>query len=191
MFEVCSRFIGDFKLGDNVVYNFKLLRLLYETRNSIQHGLNRRLLCKPIILTIASIAEAVLYDLHGRARHHTKEGISHIADDVLAYIRGRKLDEFQKLITSAKKHDLLKNPSGELYQELDILRVVRNRFHIQNSQRKLEENEHDVFTDVRMEQAERTLERILRTMEEYYLRDEGYGFVANFHVPWQQHYPVD
>jgi hypothetical protein len=42
--SIQSKFIGDFKIGDNIVYNLKVLALLYEQYNAAGAA-NRRLLC--------------------------------------------------------------------------------------------------------------------------------------------------
>jgi hypothetical protein len=65
VFAIKSKFIGNFKLGDNIVHNLNVLGLLYRVyANEDNDG--KRLLCKPIILLLVSIIEAVLHDLHHR-----------------------------------------------------------------------------------------------------------------------------
>jgi hypothetical protein len=65
MVIIQSKFIGDFVIGDNIVQNLKVLALLYEQFNN-SNAMNRRLLCKPIIVSLGSIVEASLHDLHTR-----------------------------------------------------------------------------------------------------------------------------
>src|SRR5216683_6894773 len=103
MFTVPSNFIGTFKTGDNINYNLSILRLLYDQFGSGQ-DLDKQLLRKPIIVTLVSITEAILYDFHRRTRDFTIEGVETLADQVVDYIRGRKLEEFEKCIVSARKH---------------------------------------------------------------------------------------
>ena len=60
MITYSSGFIGNFKLGDNIVHNLAILRELYVAQNS---GTPERaeLLRKPIIVFCGAIAEAILY----------------------------------------------------------------------------------------------------------------------------------
>jgi hypothetical protein len=67
MFSIESKFIGNFKLGDNIVHNLNVLDLLYRVYAD-EDNEGKRLLCKPIILLLVSIIEAVLYDLHDRIK---------------------------------------------------------------------------------------------------------------------------
>jgi hypothetical protein len=85
MFSIESTFIGNFKLGDNIVHNLNVLDLLYRVYAAEDNG-GKRLLCKPIILLLVSIIEAVLYDLHDRIRFFTIEGVKNIPVSVTQYI---------------------------------------------------------------------------------------------------------
>lgn len=51
-------FIGDFKLGDNINYNLKILKFLYDKDKEE----NSRLLNKPVTIVIISIIEGLLRD---------------------------------------------------------------------------------------------------------------------------------
>lgn len=97
MFTVSSGFMGDFKLGDNINHNLEILALLYRQQASSGYH-DSRLLCKPITLTIASICEAILSDFHMRMDTYTNEGVKNVAESVLSYVRGKKIDEFEKFI---------------------------------------------------------------------------------------------
>jgi hypothetical protein len=79
------------------------------------------LLCKPIILLLVSIIEAVLHDLHRRIKTFTIEGVQNLATSAGDYIRLKKIDEFEKYIASAKKHDLFNLADSGFYQQLDEL----------------------------------------------------------------------
>ena len=72
MFTVSSNFIGNFKLGDNINHNLEILQLLYRQFDQSKFR-NKRLLCKPIIIIVVSIIEAVLHDFHFRIQRHTFE----------------------------------------------------------------------------------------------------------------------
>jgi hypothetical protein len=188
VFEISSNFIGDFKLGDNINYNLRLLHLLYEYFDNAD-GDERRFLCKPIILTLVSINEAVLYDLHTRVQAFTREGVKGLTDTIVAYIRGRQLDKFKQYIDSARKHDLFDAADTAFYERLDDLRRLRNRVHIQNTDNDFEPDERDAFNERRKELAEKALEKTLRTMAGKYPRGPAFNHAADFQLPWQAHFP--
>jgi hypothetical protein len=148
----------------------------------------RRLLCKPIILLLVSIIEAVLHDLHTRIKTFTIEGVQNLATSAGDYIRLKKIDEFEKYIASAKKHDLFNLADSGFYQQLDELRRLRNRIHIQNTRNDFERNECDAFNDDRKVLAEKALEKTMRTMAEKFTRIHDH--VDEFKLPWDAHFPT-
>lgn len=156
MNKIKSDFIGDFKLGDNIVSNFSCLKVLYELKAPDSFCVK-----KPIVIIIASIAEAVLYDFYARMRGFTREGVDTVPDSVLEDVRSKHIDEFAKYIDHAKSKKLL--GEGEaIYDDLHTLRKLRNRIHIQNTKRQFAPHEGSVFTSERQVFAEKTLERMLR-----------------------------
>lgn len=188
MFTLKADFIGDFKTGDNINRNLKILALLYRYYESAD-SYDKGLLNKPITLILVSIIEAVLQDFHGRIVGFTSEGVQSLASTVIAYIRGKDIDEFSQIIDSAKKHDLLNSKNPDFYDKLHLLRRIRNRFHIQNTKHDLEKNESDVFTSERKILAEQLLEQTLKIMAEKYTR-QGFnvqGHVSDFVLPWAEH----
>lgn len=186
---VCSRFIGNYKLGDNINYNLRTLCVLYATYKA--SALAERLaLRKPIIITIVSIIEALLYDLHYRVVAHTLEGVGNISDEVAEVIRDtNNLDKFNNLIQSAKKHGLIESEPSNIYDQLHSLRKLRNRIHIANENNEKPYNEADAFTEQSMREAERIAELVMRIFERKYLRDDDKHYVTNFELPWEPHYP--
>ena len=78
MFTVRSNFIWVFKTGDNINHNLRILAFLYE-QYAIGSAENQRLLCKVIIVFIASIIEALLHDFHVRCTQSVREKIDNIA----------------------------------------------------------------------------------------------------------------
>jgi hypothetical protein len=147
-------------------------------------------MCKPIILLIATIGEAVLYDFHLRVQTFTSEGVKNVAKNVVDCIRGKRIDEFQKYIASAKKHELLEGRDSDIYETLEQLRKLRNRIHIQNTKGDFEPHDRDTFTMDRQRAAEKTLEKVIKVMATKYLRPEhNQGFVAGFRLPWDEHDP--
>jgi hypothetical protein len=182
-----SKFIGYFKTGDNIVHNLDVLALLY-----LQYGAggqrDKRLLCKPIILLLVSIVDAVLYDLHIRIREFRRESVQHIIASSLDRIRRMKnKDNFEKYIDSADEHSLLEPKGNALYNQLHELRKLRNRIHIQNKYNHKPANEYEAFTEEQKLSAEKAVEKTLRIMAEKYERKHDY--VGEFNLPWDTHCP--
>ena len=123
--------MGNFKIGDNIVYNFKILAVLY---SNFQKGTDeeRLLLCKPIILINTSIIEAILFDFHRKAKGFTREKIVNLTDDVIEFFGSEKKDLLDKYIRNAKDKNLFQICGEDFYEGLDILRHLRNRIHIQS-----------------------------------------------------------
>lgn len=94
MFTVSANFIGNFKLGDNINHNLKVIYYMHQLMSSSE-GRNSGVLRKPYIIIIGSICEAILYDFHKRMNEHTNEGVAGIADKVLNYARNKKIDQFE------------------------------------------------------------------------------------------------
>jgi hypothetical protein len=84
-FVVKSNFFGNFKTGDNVVYNLEILNYFYDLYNSGNPRI-KALLIKPIVIWLMSIIEAVLHDFYGRIKYHTFEGVINIPKLVIKYI---------------------------------------------------------------------------------------------------------
>jgi hypothetical protein len=186
-FTVDSSFIGDFKLGDNINYNLDLLALLYREHNA--NSENQKFWRKPIILTNVSITEALLHDLHYRIKTFTVEKVKDITDAISDYIQGKQLDELEKLIASARKHDLFSLADTNFYERMDELRKLRNRIHIQNRKKDFEPDDHAAFSAERMRQSERVLEKTAKVMAGKYGRGAHFDYVRTFTFPWHPHFP--
>ena len=187
MFKVKSDFICIFKVGDNINYNLKVLALFYKTDSMIKDGTNV-LLYKPIIIIIASICEAILYDFHVRIRCNTREGIRNLGASIINNIRSKKIDEFETYIASAKKCELFGEKDSKIYIDLDELRKLRNRIHIQNKKKYFADDEDIVFTKERKIMAEEILEKIMKEMLGKYSRPNSVtGYVEDFVIPWDEH----
>jgi hypothetical protein len=182
MVTISSGFIGSFKLGDNIVHNLDVLRELYATQKAGTPK-QQELLRKPIIVAIASIAEAVLFDLYLRINSFTREGVVNIPQAVLDEIRTKTIDEFAKYIDNAKSKSLL-GPNPSIYDALTELRKLRNRIHIQNTRSHFEPDEIDAYNATRQSAAEDTLETLLKYMEHAYPRTADKKCVADFVLPW-------
>lgn len=189
MFTVSAGFIGNFKLGDNIIHNLKILAYLYQ-RQADKHDPDAWLLRKPAIIILGSICEAILYDLHVRMKTYTTEGVRGIGNTVLSYVRGKQLDKFEHYILSAKKHSLLGSPTDAIYNDLEQLRKLRNRIHIQNEKHDFEANDSQAFSIKKQISAEQTLEKLMKVIAKRYLRPPSVsGHVKDFQLPWNEHFP--
>jgi hypothetical protein len=187
MVTIESKFIGDFKLGDNINRNLEILELLYNQFDGSDDD-DRRLLCKPIILLLASIVEAVLYDLHTRIKLFTREGVQNLTTSAINYIRLAKIDDFAKYIDSAKKHNLFDDADKSFYEQMHEIRRLRNRIHIQNEKKDLPRDEYQAFTTDKKRLTERVLEKTLLTLADKFSRDQDH--VESFSLPWDTHFPA-
>jgi len=107
----------------------------------------------------------------------------------MLYVRSKKIDEFAKYIASAKKHDLFEASDTSFYEALDSLRKLRNRIHIQNPKNYFEPDDRNAFTLKRQITSEKVLEKVMKTMATKYSRDrDRYGCVADFKIPWNEHF---
>jgi hypothetical protein len=186
MVTINSSFIGNFKLGDNICFNLSILKTLYDYR-AAGNPVQRRHLQKPIIVMNVSIIEAVLYDLHVRVKTFTSEGVANLKAAVIEYIRGKKIDELERYIASAKKHDLFDQGDSGFYEALNDLRKLRNRVHIQNTKKHFEPDDVTAFSEARLTLSEQALEHVMRTMARKYPRPQ-HKFVSDFVLPWQAHF---
>lgn len=187
-FVVRGSFFCRFKTGDNIIYNLSILKKLYECSFGTEP--ENILTVKPKVILIASIIEAILQDFHLRIRANTHEGVSGLVDGVLIYVRNKKIDEFEKYIKSAKKHNFFKLSDTSFYDDLDNLRKIRNRVHIQNLHGNLPENESDLFDLTVLEKAEKCLEKVVKTMSTEYARPGSLANqVGDLKFPWDEHFP--
>lgn len=184
MFTVSAVFIATFKIGDNIHFNLKTLRLLYDACE--EDWTRKPFLMKPIIITIVSIAEAMLCDFIGRIQ--SREWVSTLPRDTVKAIREKKYGDLSTLIAGAKKFDLFE-ASDPFYERLDDLRKLRNRVHIQNEKDHFERDEVQAFNEDRLLMAERALEFIAKTLSNSHPRGESTrGFLRPFEFPWHPHY---
>ena len=73
--EELFNFVWNFKHGDNIMYNFKILHSLYRAYETVD---DKQLLNKPITIQIVSIVEAILIDFLTRideATNHLPGGV--------------------------------------------------------------------------------------------------------------------
>jgi hypothetical protein len=185
MFTVSAKFIGDYKLGDNIAYNFEILGALYALRAGASEE-QKEALRKPIIILNVSIIDAVLYDFYHKVRTLKREGVANISAALVSLWQRMTVDKLAMSIDQARKHNLFAEPQA-FYDQLDDLRKLRNRVHIQNEKRDFEPDDHVAFSEARLILSEQAVEKVLVKMARDHPRNHDY--VVNFVVPWNKHFP--
>src|SRR5215467_13813546 len=101
-------FIGDFKVGDNILVNGKALcRLSAFNENNTFNKL--------LVVQAGSIVEAALDQIIYRAQNYTTEGVPNIPAEDLKKIRETKIERFNNIIQAMKTHKLLDALGGTVY----------------------------------------------------------------------------
>lgn len=121
---ILCRFIGDFKVGDNLVFNADLLCKLVSSDESASFN-------KLIVLQAGAIIEAALSQIIYRAQNFNREGVPNISEADRLEIEGKKVERFKAIIDVMKKYKILDSYGQGIYDELDRLREYRNKVHIQ------------------------------------------------------------
>lgn len=181
--DYTAQFFWNFKRMDNVNYNFEILDALYTAKKDTED----RHFNKPIILIVMSIIECMLYDFLDRIRRRSTDPLPNIKFSIIAYIQGSKdTDELREVIKQVKSQNLLLATAGDtIYSDLEQLRKVRNRIHIQNKYDLLNKNEYDVFTNVETKKAEICLERVCEVLCNSYPRGSNNPIpMDDFPRPW-------
>lgn len=182
--EYTKQFFWDFKRMDNANYNFEIIALLYEAKKR-SNGDTR--FNKPIITLIMAIIECILYDFLIRIKTYHWDSFPNIKDDEVSYFRGTKeTDELRALIPQIEEMNLLRAIPGEnIYADLEQLRIIRNRIHIQNRHNTLNADEYKVFTDSALRKAERCLEKVCEVLCNVYPRWKKQPLpMSEFPRPW-------
>ena len=116
-------FVGNFKTGDNLVYNGGVLAGLIEKNDD-------GLFNKMAVLQAASILETSLYEIIFRAQKFNREGVPTISEIDRADISTKTYDKLNNIIECMKKYKLLDSCQSDIYNELHKLRKYRNKIHI-------------------------------------------------------------
>jgi hypothetical protein len=119
---ISTNFIGDFKVGDNLVYNADLLCKLAEA-GSVYNKL--------IVVQTGSITEAALSQIFYRAQNYNREGVPNISETDRAEIEKKTVEKFAVIIDVSEKYKLLDDLGADIYKQLHNLRRYRNKVHIQ------------------------------------------------------------
>ena len=178
--EQLSSFIWTFKVGDNILYNFEVLNALYIAKDNSQ----KRVLNKPITITIVSIIEAILIDFIRRIGEATTHKPSNIPPDKLKKMKSkiikdrvqvgafyrRKKYYFSEIINLFQEYEIFGEKDDDIYRFLNDFGFMRNRVHIENYYENHERDEKDVFTNVRLARLESILYQLWNKMITDYTR---------------------
>jgi hypothetical protein len=167
-------FIGDFKVGDNIVANGRALCRLSATNENNTFN-------KLMVVQAGSIVEAALDQIIYRAQNYTKEGVPNIPADDLKKIRATQIERFNNIVQTMKTHKLLDGLGGTIYDDLHRLRELRNRVHIQfdDKPEQLGRDDHHAFSDKEVVWSLSLCIRVLRHLGERFPRPEALGVFAH------------
>ncbi|MFZ5734743.1 MAG: hypothetical protein ACOY4O_18560 [Pseudomonadota bacterium] len=167
-------FIGDFKVGDNMLVNSNALCRLSETNDKGAFN-------KLIVVQAGSIVEAALDQIIFRAQNYTKEGVPNIGAEELKKIRGTKIERFNNIIQAMETHKLLDGLGADIYKDLHHLRKLRNRVHIQfdDEPEGLGRDDHQAFNDKNVVWSLALCTKVLRHLGEQFPRPAELGVFAH------------
>lgn len=121
---ITCRFIGDFKVGDNLVLNADALCKLSAAN---EDGVFNKLM----VIEAGSIVEASLHEIIYRAQNFTKEGVPNISKEDRDELATKTVELFNNIINIMRKYKILDGLGAGIYYELHNLRRYRNKVHIQ------------------------------------------------------------
>jgi hypothetical protein len=172
--KIRCNFIGDFKVGDNILANGNALCRLSTTNENNTFN-------KLMAVQAGSIVEAALDQIIYRAQNYTKEGVPNIPADDLKKIRETKIDRFNNIIDAMKAHKLLDGLGKNIYDDLHRLRKLRNRVHIQfdDEPEGLGRDDHQAFSNKELVWSLALCIRVLKHLGERFPRPETLGVFAH------------
>jgi hypothetical protein len=177
--KIPCNFAGDFKVGDNLVFNRKLLCELNEVNRG---GVFNKL----IVLQIGSILEAALGEIIYRAQNFNREGVPNISEADPLEIASKTIDKLNSIIDVMKKYKVLDSLGADVYDDLHKLRKYRNKIHIQDDIpiEGVSRDEVLAFSDAIRTWAIGLNRRVLLHVSQQYPRPkELRGFVEDLRVP--------
>lgn len=122
--KIVCKFIGDFKVGDNLVRNADALcKLSAANENGV--------LNKLMVIQAGSIIEAALNEIIYRAQNFNKEKVTNISEADRIAIAAKDIDKFNTIIDVMKKYKILDGLGAGIYDELHKIKKYRNKVHIQ------------------------------------------------------------
>lgn len=183
--DFSDQFFWNFKRMDNVNYNFKIVEFLYASKK-VNNGSNY--FNKSIIILIIAIIECALYDFILRINQHSSDSLPNLPQKIVSFFRDkvRETDELKALISQIRSQNLLRVPINDtLYDDLEHLRKVRNRIHIQNKYSVLDKDEYKVFTELELKKTQECLEKVYDALCNIYPRWHNHPIsMSEFPRPW-------
>ncbi len=176
---IVCKFIGEFKVGDNLVRNAEsLCRLVSSNENEVFNKL--------IVIQAGSIIEAALDQIIYRAQRFNKEGVPNISEKDRSEIASTTVEKFNNIIQAMKKYKILDDLGDIIYDELHKLRKYRNKVHIQDDVdiKDISRDEDRAFSKEIVNWALELNTRVLKHLNEKYPRPpELEQFAHNLVVP--------
>ncbi len=190
--DYTDQFFWDFKRMDNVNYNFRLIETQYRAK---KHFNDDEDFNKPIIILLVAIIECCLFDFLARVTQHRHDPLPNMSQDTILFLReSKEPDIFKTVLDRIKSQNLLRVKKGEaLYDDLDFLRKVRNRIHIQNKHHELDvdktnskyKNEYFVYIDDILLIAQNCFEKVINVLCNVYPRGNKSPLpMSDFPRPW-------
>lgn len=177
--NITCNFIGDFKVGDNILAGADALCRLWEQNEGCTFN-------KLMVVQAGSIVEAALDQIIYRAQRYVREGVPNIPANELETIRGTTIERFNNIIQAMRGRSLLDGLGANIYDELDCLRQLRNRIHIQFDDRPVNvgRDDSEAFADETVAWALRLCIQVLTYLSNEYPRPAGLAAYAhNISIP--------
>lgn len=196
-----SSFIWNFKVGENIVYNLKILFDLYKSKQEVVK--NKKTFNKPIVVILVSIIEAIFYDficyLSESTRHFPNHSISNETREYIkkkinrdkvpygpdGYLRIKNYS-FTELVGVLEESEILGDVDSDIYDRLSRANYLRNRIHIFNWFGNFELDENVVFTEKRVQAVEKLLVDILTILEKRYPRPFSKEHHSRQIIAWEE-----
>lgn len=171
---ITCRFIGDFKVGDNLVRNAEALCQLSAANDA-------ELLNKLMVIQAGSIVEASLNEIIYRAQNFTREGVPNISKADRDELATKTVELFNNIIIIMRKYKILDGLGDGIYDELHKLRRYRNKVHIQTDVdiKDVPRDEDKAFSSETVEWALAFLIRVLRHLNERFPRPKELELIAH------------
>ena len=191
--EELGAFVWDFKIGDNLVYNYEVLLALYAGMDMYEaEGLDPKCFHKPLTITLVSIIEVILADFLDRIDGATDDLPKNVDHKAIALFKKeikqnkkaakrehegeeyifmkRKMYHYGDLVKLFEKYEFFGGKEDPLYAKLREFGDWRNRIHIENYHNNLARDERNVFTESRLDELEEILEVLFTKMKTDYKR---------------------
>lgn len=183
MHSVCLDFVHNEEININLKYNFCILNQLYMAMQAEQDAQKKLFFYKPTVLTLGAINEAILYDFTENQPRQTGI-VNNILSSFFAYnTKGKGVRQLMEL---AKKHPAFADAGQEYYEDVEALKTLRNRVHIQNEWHCKPALEEDAFNEESLHLGERCLEKTLKILQNATAAPDSADLDSTCELPWQR-----